>query len=81
MHDVFGAEMMDVFDLDNGDIDLRILEPPKKKPETEEGSAAADQKQAFGKTPPSDGNVTAKNEGETAPLPTENFNTKNGSGQ
>lgn len=26
MHDIFGAEMMDVFDLDNDDIDLSVLE-------------------------------------------------------
>ncbi len=30
MHGIFGAEMMDVFDLDNDDVDMSILEPPKK---------------------------------------------------
>ena len=26
MHDIFGADMMDVFDLDNDDVDLSIIE-------------------------------------------------------
>lgn len=31
MHDIFGADMMDVFDLDNDDIDLSVLEQPANK--------------------------------------------------
>lgn len=77
MHDVFGAEMMDVFDLDNGDIDLRILEPPKKKPQ-EQPQQSPDEagNQVKPKAAEGDGTVTAKGEGEDTPLPTENFETK-----
>ena len=77
MHDVFGAEMMDVFDLDNGDIDLRILEPPKKKPQ-EQPQQSPDEagKQEKPKAAEGDGTVTAKGDGEDTPLPTENFETK-----
>lgn len=35
MHDIFGADMMDVFDLDNEDVDLSSLDAPK----TEENKA------------------------------------------
>ena len=76
MHDVFGAQMMDVFDLDHGDIDLRVLEPPKKKPQTEESGAAAEQKQAAGKTEASDGSVTEKGDtGQMKQTEKENFET------
>ena len=77
MHDVFSAEMMDVFDLDNGDIDLRILEPPKKKPQ-EQPQQSPDEagKQEKPKAAEGDGTVTAKGDGEDTPLPTENFETK-----
>ena len=78
MHDLFGAEMMDVFDLDNGDVDLRILEPPKKKPQEQTGQSAADaEKQTEQKAAASDGTVTAKNGGEqTEQHAKENFETK-----
>ncbi len=77
MHDVFGAEMMDVFDLDNGDIDLRILESPKKKhQEQPQQSSEEAGKQEKPKAAEGDGTVTAKGEGEDTPLPTENFETK-----
>lgn len=76
MHDLFGAEMMDVFDLDNGDVDLRILEPPKKKPETEEKKSDGSEQQEQEKTASSDGSVKAKGEGEDTPPPMENFDTK-----
>ena len=37
MHDIFGAELMDVFDLENDDMDLSVLESsPKKKAETKQ---------------------------------------------
>lgn len=76
MHDLFGAEMMDVFDLDHGDIDLRILEPPKKKPEVEQKPVDGATQQSAGKPEADDGSVTAKGEREKATLPTENFDTK-----
>ena len=77
MHDVFGAEMMDVFDLDNGDIDLRILESPKKKPQEQPQQSPEEAgKQEKPKAAEGDGTVTAKGEGEDTPLPTENFETK-----
>lgn len=39
MHDIFGAEMMDVFDLQNDDADLmNMLETPKRKPPLTDGS-------------------------------------------
>lgn len=76
MHDLFGAEMMDVFDLDNGDIDLRILEPPKKKPNTEQKTGEGSTRQQENEKAASDGSVKAKGEGENAQLPTENFDTK-----
>ena len=77
MHDLFGADMMDVFDLDNGDIDLRILEPPKKKPEEQPGQSAPENgKQADNRTA-ADGKVLAKGEGAQARQPQkENFETK-----
>lgn len=76
MHDLFGAEMMNVFDLDNGDIDLRILEPPKKKPESQPDQEAGQNEKADGSKTAGDGSVTVKNEGEDTQLPTENFDTK-----
>ena len=37
MHDIFGAELMDVFDLENDDMDLSVLESsPKKKAENKQ---------------------------------------------
>lgn len=77
MHDLFGAEMMDVFDLDNGDIDLRILEPPKKKPQEQPEQASGEtEKQAEQKTE-SDGSVTVKGDGEQeGQQEKENFETK-----
>ena len=37
MHDIFGAELMDVFDLENDDMDLSVLESsPKKKEENKQ---------------------------------------------
>ena len=78
MHDLFGAQMMDVFDLDNGDIDLRILEPPKKKPEEKpEQAASKDGKQEESKASAEDGSVTAKGESDRNEQPKkENFETK-----
>lgn len=76
MHDLFGAEMMDVFDLDNGDIDLRILEAPKKKPVAEQNAPEGGNAQQESAKSASDGSVKAKGEGENAQLPTENFDTK-----
>lgn len=64
MHDIFGAEMMDVFDLDNGDVDLRVLEPPKKKEQT-----VSNEKKA------SDGSVSVRGEAEHAQAQKENFDT------
>lgn len=73
MHDLFGAEMMDVFDLDNGDLDLRILEQPKKKPQ--QPSEEAEKKEKRG-TAEGDGSVTAKGDGEPQEQPKkENFET------
>jgi hypothetical protein len=48
MHDIFGADMMDVFDLDNDDVDMRVLEPPKPKPQPQEDAeqSAEQQKKA-----------------------------------
>lgn len=77
MHDIFGAEMMNVFDLDNGDIDLRVLEPPKKKPT--EGKQTLEKENALKeqRTAAPDGSVTVKGEGEQAQQPNkENFETK-----
>ena len=76
MHDLFGAEMMDVFDLDNGDVDLRILEPPKKKPQEQQTAPENSNQQQKTAKAASDGSVKAKGEGENAQLPTENFDTK-----
>lgn len=67
MHDLFGADMMDVFDLDNGDIDLRVLDPTRKKTETDQQEA---QSAASG------GSVKAKAKGESAKPKAENFETK-----
>ena len=37
MHDIFGAELMDVFDLENDDMDLSVVESsPKKKAENKQ---------------------------------------------
>ncbi len=49
MHDIFGADMMDVFDLDGDDIDLSILEPKRR-------STAENEKDTDG----ADGQVTKK---------------------
>ena len=76
MHDLFGAEMMNVFDLDNGDIDLRILEPPKKKPESQPDQDTGQNEKTDESKTAGDGSVTVKNEGEDTQLPTENFDTK-----
>ena len=76
MHDLFGAEMMDVFDLDNGDVDLHILEPPKKKPQEQQAAPENSNQQQKTAKAASDGSVKAKGEGENAQLPTENFDTK-----
>lgn len=74
MHDLFGADMMDVFDLDNGDIDLRILEPPKKKPE--EAPKQSDGENEKQSPTASDGSVTAKSGGEQeGQAKKENFET------
>lgn len=67
MHDLFGADMMDVFDLDNGDIDLRVLDSSKKKTD-------ADQQET--KPVASGGSVKAKGEGEREKSKPENFETK-----
>lgn len=77
MHDLFGAEMMDVFDLDNDNIDLSILEPPKKKTETSE-SAKNEEKQQSERKEQVDqgGSVTAKGDVETEASPRENFETE-----
>ena len=77
MHDIFGAQMMDVFDLDNGDIDLRILEPPKKKPESQpDQTPGQNGKTEKSKTTVTDGSVTAKGESDhSEQLPKENFQT------
>lgn len=66
MHDLFGADMMDVFDLDNGDIDLRVLDPSKKKTDTDQQEA---------KSSASPDRVKAKGEGEDAKPKSENFET------
>ena len=77
MHDVFGAQMMDVFDLDNGDIDLRILEAPKNKPETEQRSGEDGSAKLENAKPAADGSVTAKGgTGKDAQQKKENFETK-----
>lgn len=69
MHDIFGAQMMDVFDLDNDDIDLSILfEKPKKKEPPRESTENGQQKREA-----SDGTVTKKGDGETAEQKKENF--------
>ncbi len=44
MHDIFGAQMMDVFDLDNEDIDLSVLLPVKKETSVQPLQQAADEK-------------------------------------
>ena len=77
MHDIFGAQMMDVFDLDNGDIDLRILEPPKKKPESQpDQTPGQNGKTEKSKTTVTDGSVTAKGESDRSEQPPkENFQT------
>lgn len=66
MHDLFGADMMDVFDLDNGDIDLRVLDPSKKKTDTDQQEA---------KSSASPDRVKAKGEGKDAKPKSENFET------
>ena len=69
MHDIFGAQMMDVFDLDNDDIDLSILfEKPKKKEPPRESTENGQQKREV-----SDGTVTKKGDGEAAEQKKENF--------
>ena len=70
MHDIFGAEMMDVFDLDNGDVDLRILDPPKKKTQPSEETDQKEKREA------GDGSVTVRGNGEPQKQPKkENFET------
>lgn len=62
MHDIFGADMMDVFDLDGDDIDLSILETPKRKPASgPDGDRAPD------------GQVTKKDDAAEADREKENF--------
>ena len=69
MHDIFGAQMMDVFDLDNDDIDLSILfEKPKKKEPPRESTENGQQKREV-----SDGTVTKKGDGKAAEQKKENF--------
>ena len=77
MHDIFGAQMMDVFDLDNGDIDLRILEPPKKKTESQtDQNPEQNGNMEKAKAAVADGSVTAKGESDRSEqLPKENFQT------
>lgn len=77
MHDLFGAEMMDVFDLDHDDIDLRILEPPKKKPEEANGQSGSENGKQSTQSPAApDGSVKAKGGGEPEEKPgKENFET------
>ena len=69
MHDIFGAQMMDVFDLDNDDIDLSILfeKPKKKEPPPESTENGQPKREA------SDGTVTQKGDGEAAEQKKENF--------
>lgn len=72
MHDIFGAQMMDVFDLDNEDIDLSILlERPKKKeqPSQEQQTPQGQDAQKMD----ADGSVTKKSEGEATEQKKENF--------
>lgn len=72
MHDIFGAEMMDVFDLDNGDVDLRILDPPKKKPQPSEETDKKEKRE----TAEGDGSVSVKGDSEPQKQPKkENFET------
>ena len=69
MHDIFGVQMMDVFDLDNDDIDLSILfEKPKKKEPPRESTENGRQKREV-----SDGTVTKKGDGKAAEQKKENF--------
>lgn len=72
MHDIFGAQMMDVFDLDNDDIDLSILlERPKKKEQPSQEQQAPQGQDA--QKMDADGSVTKKSAGEAAEQKKENF--------
>ncbi len=72
MHDIFGAQMMDVFDLDNDDIDLSILlERPKKKEQASPDQQASQDQDAQKKA--SDGSVTKKGAGAATEQKKENF--------
>lgn len=72
MHDIFGAQMMDVFDLDNEDIDLSILlERPKKKEQPSQEQQAPQGQDA--QKMDADGSVTKKGAGEAAEQKKENF--------
>ncbi len=72
MHDIFGAQMMDVFDLDNEDIDLSILlERPKKKEQPSQEQQAPQGQDA--QKMDADGSVTKKSAGEATEQKKENF--------
>ena len=72
MHDIFGAQMMDVFDLDNEDIDLSILlERPKKKEQPSQEQQAPQGQDA--QNMDADGSVTKKSAGEATEQKKENF--------
>ncbi len=75
MHDIFGVQMMDVFDLDHDDIDLSVLiEKPKKKETSQEKSSQdqpSEQKADAGQA--ADGVVKKKGDGEDTPQKKENF--------
>jgi hypothetical protein len=86
MHDIFGADMMDVFDLDNEDVDMSILEPPRKKPQEsseqsdtakEDGQQAGDEKKQGSAA---DGSVKVKRATEEKKPENENFDTTKSKG-
>lgn len=82
MHDIFGAQMMDVFDLDNDDIDLSVLleKPKKKEPAQTPDSQTKHTDAAHTEDPPQkktdgkpDGSVTKKGDGVDEEHKKENF--------
>ena len=75
MHDIFGVQMMDVFDLDHDDIDLSVLIEKTKKKETSQEKSSQDQpsEQKADAGQAADGVVKKKGDGEDTPQKKENF--------